>query len=419
MRNDSIKLNRFAPFLLLTSVWFAGCSDDNPELGADLIDDSLKPVLSSVSTDTLTGSFTVEYVDYNPVTASSTRLIIGSGSTDIGRIDAAGIFRLIPSTKSFEPDSLVKIISARISLTPFFVTKNSVSVPYSTGDTTQPFNIKISVLGERTYFSQKKLKDDVPVSGLPVADTTFTGNQWNTFSFAASDTNWVRKMIQGMKSVSDTSTLYEDNYGLKIYSGNSGNRTLGIYGFASNESVLNYDYEPQLKVLALVKSGSKTDTLSASFYLGSANQLSKFTQLGSWWSGNNFVVLAGLSGLRPLIKFDNPSIVPSKVLIYSALMNASYDTTVSKVIDSDYFAVWNSTTDKVLQSPGLFSTFGKESGVSLSVASLAQYWSLNSTDKGFFLIPSGELNRAEMQAFYLNHSDPDKKLSFTFTYTGL
>lgn len=419
MRNDSIKLKISSLILFLTSVWFSGCSDDNPKIGPDLIDKGMNLVLSSISSDTLPGSFSVEYVDYNPITSNSTRIIVGTNSTEMGTVEAGGVFRLVADSKSFEPDSLIKIISARFFLSPFYVTANSKSGPYNTGDTTQTFNIKISALGERTYFSQVKLKDDLPVSGIPVADTSFSGNKWGTFSFAATDTNWVRKMISTLNSLSDTSLQFQENYGLKIYSGNSNNRSLGFYGFASNESIYYYEYEPRLEVTALVRSGNSVVTAKGFFYLGSANQISRFTKKGPYWAGNNYIVLAGLSGLRPLIKFSDPGLIPSKSIIHSSTLSAKIDTSLSSVNGTDYLSVWNSTSTQLIQSPAVSEQFGTTGQLSFNISSLTQFWSLNSVENGFFMLPAGELNRSEMQAIFLTHADPAKKLTLHFVYSGL
>lgn len=413
----------FSGFSLIS---LSSCSDEKPGLGTDLISPDEKPVFSSMNTDTLPISFRVTYIDYNPVTANSTRFVIGNAiNPAIGTLHASAALRLLPDTEAFKPDSLVKIISARFYLSPYFVPRDDKSLPYFYGDTLQPFHLVISERTTSSYFSSMKLKDKVDYSSVPVADTVFTGTQHATFSFAVKDTNWVRKMISGMKNLTDTTALYRDNPGIVIHSASeTENRTLGFYGFATNESIYNYNYEPRLVVKSLVRNGSKTDTTSATFSINAGNQLSTFIQSGSFWDDGSRLILAGLSGKRALVRFSNPELLPSKVLYYSAVSSMKFDSTISSPMSSDYFSIWRNGSaaeipdEASILSPGAFSQFSGDGSLSIDVKRIFQEWSF-SQNYGFFVRHSGELNRADMTAIYLTTQGTAKKPSFTLIYTGL
>lgn len=400
----------------------SSCSDEKPVLGADLINPNEKPEFKKLDTDSLSFTYSVSYIDYDSLTRNSTRFVIGNAiNNSIGILHANAALRLIADAEVFKPDSLIKILSAKISLTPYFVTRNGNSLPYYSGDTTESFHLALSELTSRTYFSNLKLKDQVSYNPLvTVADTTFTGTQQTTFSFSVKDTNWVRRMITGMGQLNDTTALYANNLGLVLHSPDQlKNRTLGLYGFATNENYYNYDYEPRMIVKSLVKNGAKSDTITAYFSINSGNQLSKFTQSGPHWDDNSRIILAGLSGKRAVVKFSDTSFLPPRVLFYKASLSMTLDSTVSNTIDADYFVIWNAGDDgKTRKSPGVFAQFGSDASLLVDVLPVVQNWSFN-TNNGFFLYPSGELSRSEMNAIFLRTEGNSKKPSFTFIYSGL
>ncbi|MCA0446204.1 MAG: hypothetical protein LCH54_08240 [Bacteroidetes bacterium] len=404
----------------------SSCSDEKPGLGTDLINPDEKPVFNSLNTDSLPLTYSVTYIEYNPVTSTSTRFVIGNEiNPAIGTLHATAALRLLPDTEAFKPDSLIKVISARFFLSPYFVSRDDKSLPYFSGDTLQPFHLEISERTTSSYFSSMKLKDKVEFSSTPIADTVFTGTQKATFSFAVKDTNWVRKMISGMKNLTDTTALYKDNPGLVIHSASeTENRTLGFYGFATNESIYNYDLEPRLVVKSLVKNGSSTDTITVNFSINAGNQLSTFKETGSYWSDGSRLILAGLSGKRALVKFSDPTLLPSKVLYYSSFATMKLDSSISSPIGTDYFSIWRNGSaaeipdEASILSPGAFSQFSGDGSLSIDVKRIFQEWSFGQ-NYGFFVRHSGELNRAEMTAIFLTTQGTSKKPSFTLIYTGL
>lgn len=408
-------------FLSLSS-----CSDEKPGLGTDLINPDEKPVFSSLSTDSLPITYSVTYIDYNPVTATSTRFVIGNSiNPAIGTLHASAALRILPDNEAFKPDSLVKILSARFYLSPFFAVRDDKSLPYFSGDTLQPFHLEISERTTNSYFSSMKLKDKIDYSSSPVADTSFTGTQHSTFSFGVKDTLWVRKMISGMKNLTDTTALYSNNPGLVIHTATeTENRTLGFYGFATNESIYNYDLEPRLVVKSLVKNGSARDTITVNFSINAGNQLSTYKETGSYWSDGSRLILAGLSGKRALVKFSNPDLLPSKVLYYSSIALMKFDSTISSPITADYFSIWRNGSaaeipdETAILSPGAFSQFSGDGSLSIDVKRIFQDWSFGK-NYGFFVRHSGELTRADMTAIYLVSQGTSKKPSFTLIYTGL
>lgn len=412
----------FPYFLFTLFLALASCSDEKPVLGPEVIDPKERPEILSLNTDSMSINYSVTYIEYDSLTRNSTRFVIGNSiNGSIGTLHANAALRLIADAEVYKPDSLVKILSAKISLTPYFVSMGGNGLPYYSGDTTESFHLALSELTSKTYFSNLRLKDDVSYNPMvSVADTTFTGTQHSTFLISVKDTNWVRRMITSMGQLNDTTLQYSNNMGLVLHSPDQlKNRTLGFYGFATNENYYNYDYEPRMIVKSLVKNGTKSDTITAYFSINSGNQLAKFTKSGPHWNDNSRIILAGLSGIRALVKFSDTSFLPSRVLFYKSTLSMTVDSTISNTIDSDYFVMWNAGADgKTRKAPGVFAQFGSDSNILVNVLPVVQYWSFN-TNNGFFIYPSGELSRSEMNAIFLKTEGNSKKPSFTFIYSGL
>lgn len=384
------------PILTLITLVFTACSDDNPTLGSDLISADEQVKLESFSTDTLSGfRFTVSYEDYNPVTANASYLTIGETSNPrAGNLKTQAAIRLISGSQNgFNPDSLVSILEAKLFLTPSAI---------NLGDTTKPFTFQIHELQALPVFSSLKLKDQ-PVAGSLVADTTFSGILRQRFSVTVSNRTWVENMLKLFSNTSDTLVLNQYSKGLLLSSPASNGRSIGVFGFASNLSFFGYLDDPEVRVRTVIKTGNQqTDTVTVTFTLGSANQLSSFTQ-GSVFSDPNAIGIYALSGKRAKLTFDS-SLIPSKATIFSGKLHLTDVTTDTTLYRKSILVSLTSInpTDQSATSPLTSSRLDNARKLSFSISSIMQYWSLRGAGPGLFLIPGSEASATDYMEFALD-----------------
>lgn len=384
------------PILTVVILVFTACSDDNPTLGSDLISPDEQVKLESVTTDTINGfRFSVTYEDYNPVTSNASYLTVGETSNPrAGNLKTQAAIRLISGSQNgFNPDSLVSVLEAKLFLTPSAI---------NLGDTTKPFTLQVHELQTLPVFSGLKLKDQ-PAVGSMVADTTFSGALRSRFSFMISNRTWVENLLKLFSNTSDTLVLNQYSKGLLLSSPASNGRSVGLFGFASNLSFFGYLDDPEVRVRTVVKNGNQsTDTLTVTFTLGSANQLSSFTP-GPVFSDPNVVGIYALSGKRAKLTFDS-SLIPSKATIFSGKLLFSDITADTTLYRRSMFISLTSInpTDQSATSPLNSSRLDDNRKLTFSISTIMQYWSLRGAGPGLFLIPGSEASATDYMEFSLD-----------------
>lgn len=236
-----------------------------------------------------------------------------------------------------------------------------------------------------------------------VADTTFAGILRSRFSVTVSNRSWVENMLKLFGNTSDTLLLNQYSKGLLLSSPASNGRSIGLFGFASNLSFFGYLDDPEVRVRTVIRTGNQqTDTVTVTFTLGSANQLSSFTP-GPVFSDPNSLGIYALSGKRAKLTFDT-SVIPTKSTVFSGKLVFSDITTDTTQYRSSILVSLTSInpTDQSATSPLNSTRLASNRKLSFNIATIMQYWSLRGAGPGLYLIPGSEASATDYMEFSLD-----------------
>lgn len=384
----------------------------NPLLSGDESNnDDLMQIKTVNSKDTSGFEFQVNYLEFDTLVYSTNYIYVGNNNDpNYGNLSLYSAIRLVPYNNdyntNYEIENVKKILGAHLNLYGY---SNSFDK-----DSSKTLDIQLLELSKSTSFSTLTLKMVPETNPVPVGDTSFSNNVRGYFNIPITDTNYVRKVLT-YNSKSSTSADYNNNiFGFLIKANNTfTSKTQGFYGYGTS-------YEPTMVFDIIVEKDGVQDTIVADFTIEASNQLSSFVKLGDWNlndpQSKDKVKVVNFSGIRAKISFPTKKIIPANASIYSASFSISADTLISSWSNSNLLRWYGSTSVNGFVSP--FDTRSLSDGnYKFYINSWVQFWSLNDTNNGFFLVSPYESSSVENFTLNLNSVDPLKKANLEIIYS--
>ncbi len=371
--------------------------------------------IKTVNSKDSTGfQFLVNYLEMDTLVYSTSYIYVGNNNdANYGNLSLYSAIRLVPYNNdyntNYEIGDVKKILGAHLKLYGYSKSFDK--------DSSKTLTIQLLELSESTSFSTLYLKKVPATNPIPVGDTSFANNVRGYFNIPITDTNYVRKVLT-YNSKSSTSTDYNNNiFGFLIKADNLfTSKTQGFYGNGSS-------YDPTMVFDIIVEKDGIQDTIVADFIIEASNQLSSFVKLGDWNINNaqpkDKIKIVNFSGLRAKISFPvKPvkKVIPQNASIYSGSFEFPADTVLSTISNSKLLRWYGSNSTNGFVSPS--DTRGLSGGnYKFYVPSWVQFWSINETNNGFFLVSPFETSSVENFTLNLNSNDPLKKANLEIIYS--
>lgn len=388
------------------------CSEITPGSDSGLISDSDKIPFKTVnSKDSTYFKFDVSYIEMDTLVYSTGYIFVGNNNDpSYGNLSLYSAIRLVPYNNdynsNYEIGNVKKILGAHLKLYGYSKSFDK--------DSSKTLNIQLLELSESTSFSTLYLKKVPPTNPIPVGDTSFANNVRGYFNIPITDTNYVRKVLTYNSKSSTTDDYNNHIFGLLIKANNTlTSKTQGFYGNGSS-------YKPEMILDIVVEKDGIQDTIVADFIIEAGNQLSHFEKLGDWNINNKQpkekIKIVNFSGLRAKVTFPIREVIPQNASIYSGSFSISADTLLTSNSNSNLLRWYGSNSSNGFVSPT--DTRGLSGGnYMFYLNSWIQFWSLNETNNGFFLVSPFESTSVENFTLNLNTSDPLKKPNLEIIYS--
>lgn len=399
---------------LLLFPLFISCSEINDDANNDLVRDNEKPVIVKDSSSTIPDfNFEVQVIERNIVYQKVSSFQVGnSNDPNYGDLSLFGAFRLVPYTgeefnKKYTIDDIVEYLDKSLYIYP-----DSTNYSGNAPDLT----VNILPFTSAVTFSELKLQSDPTNIGTSIGSATFTGIAKSMVKIPIDDVAYINTLLKASQTDSTDKVKdffrYHNGFMIKA-SSPSTNRSQSFYAYGVASG-----YQPELKVKVRVIKNGIADTVSATFGIESANQLSTFTRSANWDITNtDSIKYVSYSGQRLKIKFDAAKFFQKPVSVYNAELKLKYSGSTS-FGNLGYFTFYGSNSDSTLLTPLSYSNTAEKGFFKFNMSSWLQAWNINSTiNHGFYILNADDATSVSHITFYLNDTDSAKKAKITVLYS--
>ena len=390
------------------------CSEINDDANNDLVRDNEKPVIIKDSSSTIADfKYDVEVIDRNIVYQKVSSFQVGnSNEPNYGDLSLFGAFRLVPYTgeefnKKYTIDDIVEYLDKSLYIYP-----DSTNYSGNAPDLT----LNILPFTSAVTFSELKLQSNPTNVGPSIGNVTFSGIAKSMVKIPIDDVAYINTLLKASQtdSTDKIKDFFRYHNGFMIKSSSTDiNRSQAFYAYGVASG-----YQPELKVKVRVIKNGIADTVSATFGIESANQLSNFNPSAAWDNTNfDSIKYVSYSGKRLKIKFDATNFFDKPVSIYNANLKLKYSGS-SLFGTMGYFTLYGSNSDSTLLTPLSYSNTSEKGFYSFNLSSWLQAWNINPTlNHGFYILNADDATSVSHITFYLNDSDPAKKAKITVLYS--